>query len=122
MNWNKQLNITDGLIEKLKCFSTIKTYTQSAPLFYEGQIPIVAFLVLRGSIHLSKKKRLQNVLRAGSIIGAEEVLHLEPCDVSAEVTSDTTLCFLDRTTLIELDKGHLNELNDLLVQNLKESS
>ena len=115
MKWIKQINLTETLIEKLKELTTVRTFSLKSPLFYEGQVPIVAYLVLRGSIQLSKKKKLHQILRPGMLLGGNALLEKKPSDVTAEVLGNTTLCFIDRSTMLEIENND-SELAKILLK------
>jgi CRP-like cAMP-binding protein len=118
MKWIKHIHLSETLIDKLKkTSSTIKTFSLKSPLFYEGQTPIVAYLILKGSIQLSRNKKICNTLRPGTLLGIEEVIEKKSSDVSAEVLGNSTLCFLDRSTLLEIKKGDNVVLESILTLN-----
>lgn len=114
MEWIRQIKLSDELIEKIKSYSTVKTFSLKSPLFYEGQIPIVAYLILKGNIQLSKKKKVQHTLKSGTLLGSNEVINKIPCDFTAEALNNTTVCFIDRSTLLEMHEGTNQELSPLL--------
>jgi len=120
MKWTKQIHLTESLIEKLKKVSTIKTFSVKSPLFYEGQTPIVAYIILKGSIQLSRKKKIFNTLRPGALLGIEEVIEKKATDATAEVLGNTTLCFLDLSTLLEIESGNNPIFEVFLAQEEKE--
>lgn len=120
MKWIKHIHLSETLIEKFKSFSTIKTFSLKSPLFYEGQTPIVAYLILKGSIQLSRKRKIANTLRPGALLGIEEVIGKKASDVTAEVLGNTTLCFLDRSTLLEIENGDNSVLESILTLNEEE--
>lgn len=105
------------IVTELLKHSPHKKYLVEAPLFYEGQIPIVAFLLVEGCIQLLKKKKTKKNLKAGSLIGYKEMMSNSPAELSATVQPDSTVCFLDKSTIKEI----LLEKNSLLAQILVES-
>lgn len=122
MEWIKQIKLTDGLIAQLRRLATIKTFDSKSPLFYEGQVPIVAYLILKGNIQLSKKKKVQNILRPGQILGLTEIMHRLPCEFSAEAQNNTTVCFIDSSTIKEIANGSHSDLAFLLEKNVVENA
>ncbi|MDO9182754.1 MAG: cyclic nucleotide-binding domain-containing protein [Bacteriovorax sp.] len=82
--------------------STQKRFSTSSPLFYEGQIPIVAYLLLEGCIQLLKNKKIKHILRPGSLIGLDELMSNSPSKHEAFVHAESTLCFLDKSTILEI--------------------
>lgn len=88
-------------IALIKELSPMRKFDLTSPLFYEGQVPIVAYLLVDGSIVLFKKKKIKNILKAGSLVGLNELLSNSPSKLSAQVSADSILCFLDKSTMLE---------------------
>jgi CRP-like cAMP-binding protein len=110
----KHIELSSELIKKIiTCFPS-KKFKFKSHLFYEGQIPISGYLILDGSIELSSKKKFKKILLPGNLIGICELLEKKPIAVSAEVSPNTEVCFIDRTTLLEMCKDeHQNEHSEL---------
>jgi CRP-like cAMP-binding protein len=89
-------------ITEIKKISTSKKFTINSPLFYEGQIPVVAYLVLNGCIQMLKNNKIKKILKPGSLIGLNELMTNSPSSLSAEVKAESTLCFLDKSTILEI--------------------
>jgi CRP-like cAMP-binding protein len=96
------LKISDELIDKIKLISNPHCYSTQSDLFYEGQTPIVAYLLVEGYIHLSKNKKLKEVLVAGTLLGLKELMNNEAVDVDAQILPNTKVHFLDRSTILEI--------------------
>jgi CRP-like cAMP-binding protein len=110
----KFIELNADLLEKIHQFFPSKKYKTQSHLFYEGQVPISGYLILDGSIKISKKKKLKKILSAGSVIGVDELIQKKPVDVSAEVYPNTELCFIDKTTLLEIIKKETLDLSKTL--------
>jgi hypothetical protein len=54
------------------------------------------------------------MLNAGYLLGIAELINKKPIKLSAEAFPNTEICFLDKTTLLEILQGHDIELVDLL--------
>lgn len=113
------IKISNELIEKIKAVSTPHCYSSRSDLFYEGQTPIVAYLLVEGYIHLTKNKKIKGILDPGTLFGLKELMNNEPVDVDAQILPNTMVCFLDRSTILEIlnkqTKEPLSEfLNELL--------
>jgi CRP-like cAMP-binding protein len=96
------IKLENNLISEIKKFSTQKKFSSTAPLFYEGQIPIVAYLILEGCVQLMKNKKIKKILKPGSLIGLAEMMTNAPSKLTAQVQAETTLCFLDKSTIKEI--------------------
>lgn len=77
-------------------------FTKASTLFYEGQTPIVAYLVVDGVVNLVKNRKVKTTLRTGSLIGLKELMLNHPVPLEAKVEPNTSLLFLDRSTIQEI--------------------
>ncbi len=100
-------------IEKLKQICRIQTLVNPTPLFYQGHVPMVAYLVLDGAVNLTKNKKLKTIVRSGGVIGAKELITHSPSTVTAEAHSNTTVCYLDRSTVQDIMNNGDPELSHL---------
>ncbi len=107
------IELSSELIKKITSYFPSKKYKTQSHLFYEGQVPISGFLILDGSIQITHKRKLKKMLKAGYLLGVFELLNKKPIEISAEVYPDTEVCFLDKTTLLEVLKSPDNELFQL---------
>lgn len=111
------------LIEKIKSVAPIHRYTVSTDLFYEGQTPVVAFLLLNGHVQLVKNKKVRKVLNTGDLIGLRELIHHTPFPLSVQVLPNTDMVFLDKSTILEiLDVIHDLELSDVFKEIIHEEA
>jgi CRP-like cAMP-binding protein len=98
-------------IEKLKSLCRVQFLSSDTPLFYQGHIPMVAYLVLDGAVNLTKNKKIKSLVHTGDIIGVKELIKHTPSTVSAEAIANTTVCYLDRSTVQEIIKNGDSELS-----------
>lgn len=116
-------SLDSELIEKIKSVAPIHRYTVSTDLFYEGQTPVVAFLLLNGHVQLVKNKKVRKVLNTGDLIGLRELIHHIPFPLSAQVLPNTDMVFLDKSTILEiLDVVHDPELSDVFKEIIHEEA
>lgn len=113
MVFKKLIQLDREQIEKITKLFQSKNFESQTSLFYEGQTPVVAFLIVEGSVNLVKNKKIKSTLHEGSLIGLKELMNNKPSHVSAEVTANTSLCYLDKSTIIEIIKNQKNELSSL---------
>jgi CRP-like cAMP-binding protein len=85
------------------------TYGLDTPLFYEGHVPVVAYIVLSGKVHVTKKKKVVKTLCAGSLIGIKLLLNHTPSIYTAVAEAKSKVLFLDRSTLLEVSDLHLGK-------------
>lgn len=119
MDLKKLIKLDKEHIEKIKAVSQSRSFPTSSPLFYEGQTPVVAFLVLEGTVNLTKNRKIKSSLRSGALIGLRELMSNSPSGVSAEALPHTSVCFIDKSTIIEIIKSNESDLS-LLFQNICE--
>jgi CRP-like cAMP-binding protein len=98
-------------IEKLKTFCRVQLLCSPTPLFYQGQIPMVGYLVLDGAVNLLKNKKVKSHVHTGDIIGVKELIKHTPSTVTAETVANTTICYLDRSTVQDIIKSGDSELS-----------
>lgn len=115
MDIKKLVRLDKEHIERIKEISQSKMFLSPSPLFYEGQTPVVAFLILDGAVNLMKNRRIKSTLRSGSLIGLKELMKNLPSNVTAEATPHTSVCFLDKSTIIEIINNPENDLSNLFV-------
>lgn len=116
MGTNQSIKLENEFISEIKKFSQETKFSTSSTLYYEGQIPIVAYLLIEGSIHLLKNNKIKKILKPGTLIGLNELMTNSPSKLSAQVQAESVLCFLDKSTLIEIIKYQNNELSLFLLQ------
>ena len=106
-------------IEKLKAMCRVQLFATPTPLFYQGHVPMVAYLVIDGSVNLLKNKKIKSTVQAGGVIGVKELLEKTPSTVTAETAPNSSVCYLDKSTVQDLMKKDNSELSSFL-QNLLE--
>ena len=114
MNTLNLIKLENSMISEIKNLSSQKKFLINSPLFYEGQIPIVAYLIIDGSIQLLKNSKIKKILRAGSLIGLNELMTNSPVKFEALVQAESTLCFLDKSTILETLREENSSLANLL--------
>jgi CRP-like cAMP-binding protein len=63
---------------------------------------MVAYLIIDGIVNLTKSKKVKSVIHAGGVIGIKELIKHTPSTVSAEALANTTVCYLDRSTVMDI--------------------
>lgn len=109
------IEVSPELMAKIINLSEGHKYTVDSHLYYEGQTPIVAYLLIAGEASLVKKRRKTIPIRRGSIFGLKELIQNEKSIYGAVIKSHSEVCFLDRSLINEienLDKDH--ELKEIL--------
>lgn len=106
-------SLEEKAIKKLKALVKPHQYTSHGQLFYKGQTPIVAYLVLEGEIHLQKGQKPVTIIGPGSVIGLKELLSHSRITCSAEVFAETKVLFLDKSTVKEILNKNPPELRGL---------
>jgi CRP-like cAMP-binding protein len=119
------MNLSDEAIKSLKKIASFKTYSATAPLYYKGQTPIVAYLIIKGSILLIKNNKTYHKLTKGCLVGYQELFLDIPSMFTAEVLSNTEICHIDKSTLLEIKNSTnpkmgllYSELTNIVLSNL----
>ena len=79
-----------------------QTYLTTVELFYEGQIPHVAYLFIQGQLQLGKRGRAHKNVEPGTVIGLTELLENKPANYFAKIKAGSRVLILDRSTIKEL--------------------
>lgn len=113
------IKLEADFIEEIKKISHQKKFSTQSPLFYEGQIPVVAYLVIDGCVQLLKNKKVKKILKPGSLIGLNELMTHSPAKLSAHAMPDSTLCFLDKSTIKEITSDEGSPLAKFFMEEMK---
>ena len=116
MGINQSIKIENEFISEIKKISQETKFTTNSSLFYEGQVPIVAYLLVEGCIQLLKNNKIKKTLKPGTLIGLNELMTNSPSKLSAQVQADSVLYFLDKSTLLEIINDHNTDLSAFLLQ------
>ena len=120
MNEGKSTNLLrPAVIKSIQGHVSPYCYSSQSQLFYEGQTPIVAYVVLEGEIHLTKNRKLRYVVKPGEILGLCELLEHTPISFAAQVMPKTKVLFLDRSTVKEILSENLANLKSVFEELLQ---
>lgn len=111
MAFKNTLKLDAKQINYIKSVSQEKTYPTDTPLFYEGQTPVTAILILEGQVIISKGKKVKTTLRSGMLLGVKELMNNAPSTTGAIALANTLVCFLDKSTIMEI----INNNDDLSI-------
>lgn len=99
---NNIIRIGLNLIEKIESIAQNHFYTTDSELYYEDHTPFVAYLIKSGQGKLFKKRRKDIPLGPGDLIGLKELVCHEPSIYGASIGAESTLIFIDRSTIFEI--------------------
>ncbi len=122
MDLSNLIRLDRSHINKIKSLALKEnSFKDPSTLFYEGQTPIVAYVVVEGSVSIFKNRKVKTNLKSGSLIGLKELMLNKPVAVEAKTEANSSLIFLDRSTIQEIiDAIHGSDLSMLfrkLVEN-----
>ena len=120
MKLHTHIKLTADLIKKITALFPVITYKVNSTLFYEGQIPISGYLLIDGTIQITNKKKMKQILNPGTLLGVQELMLKKPSNISAEVFPNTEICYLDKTTLNNLCNEDDSDLAQFLIEHLKD--
>lgn len=107
------IKLSEKAIKSLKKIATFKSYSTKTPLHYQGQTPIVAYLIIKGSILLQKRSEIVHKLSKGSIVGFREFFMNTPSKYTATVLEKSEICYIDKSTILEIQKSENTEFRTL---------
>lgn len=96
------IKVGPRLIEKIQNICERHIYTTDSELYYEGQTPIVSYLLLSGEAILFKKRRKAIRLKAGSLFGLKELALHQTSIYGAKIKAGSEVCSLDLSTVKEI--------------------
>lgn len=109
--------VESPLFERLKLFTEDQSYPFQADLYYEGQVPIVAYLLVKGEMLLTKKQNIVTSIPRGSFVGLKELIKGIPSEYGLRVLPGSLVSFLYKTTAFEiLQSEPSTDIKDLLNQ------
>ncbi len=112
------IEVSNEILEKIKRISENHIYTADSDLYYEGQTPVVAYLLIKGEVTLIKKRRKSIPIRPGSLFGLRELILLEKSTYGARIKSGSEVCFLDRSSIKEIVDLEIDEDLKFIFENL----
>lgn len=123
LNKYNVIHVSNEVLERISKKGEGHSYTVDMDLFYEDHIPVVAYLILKGSGKLVKKRRKDIPLGPGDLIGFLELMGHTPSIYGAQISHDSEVVFLDRSTVLEiLEEESDQDLRSILRALLKKVS
>jgi hypothetical protein len=113
------INLSDKAIESLRKIASVKKYSTNAPLYYQGQTPIVAYFILKGNILLMKKNKVCHKLNEGCLLGYKELFLNTVSKFTALALPNTEICYLDKSSLEGINKYNHTKVRTLRRYKLK---
>lgn len=96
----------DFLKEK---FQSLK-FNNDFQLVYESQVPNTGIVLIEGTMALLKKKKVQETLLPGSMVGVKELIHNEPLPLGCKIMGNSELIMLQKSEILEAINDKDNEL------------
>lgn len=103
------IQVSPEVARKIEAIAEKNSYNVSAELYYEDHIPLVGYLLLEGKGKLFKKRRKDISLKAGDLIGLIELMEHTPSKYGASIDENTTVAFLDKSTILEIIEEEIDE-------------
>lgn len=75
---------------------------RNCDILYEDHYPCQAIVFISGKVTLKRRKKVMTVMEAGQVFGIHALLKGQPIKYTVSVSKGTKVCFLDKTTLLEL--------------------
>lgn len=118
--------LSDKDLEKLSLHKGCNFHKPGQILFQEGGYPAGLYCVNKGKIKLFKtgrggKEQIIRLAKEGDVVGYRSLISGEPYSASAQVLDDATICFIPKSTFLNLlkDSSSFNaRVMELLCRNL----
>ena len=89
LNKNNVIRVSSEVLKRIEALGEEHCYSAEAELYYEGHVPVVAYLFIDGRGKLFKKRRKNVPLGPGDLIGLIELVNHEPSEYGAKVDENT---------------------------------
>jgi CRP-like cAMP-binding protein len=99
--------IDQSLVELLLKDDRIIHFSQDATLFYEGHIPIVAYLLIERSIEIVKNKKVIQEVTGTNIVGLEHLMYNKTSDFTIIAKQGSSVVYLDKSSLLSTNHKQL---------------
>jgi CRP-like cAMP-binding protein len=96
------IEVSKEIKDRILKISESHIYSVDSDLYYEGQIPIVAYLLVKGEVSLNKKRRKDVPIRPGSLFGLKELMLNDKSTYGAQIKAKSEVCFLDKSLIKEI--------------------
>lgn len=96
------MEFTKELLKEMKKLFPQKNTLSAVQLFYKNQIPLSGFFLEKGKVILKKNRHSSIEVSPYSFFGLNECLNNDPSSFEAQALKDSTIYFLDKTTLLEV--------------------
>lgn len=94
--------LTTKEMHKVQLIVPSIVYSRESFLFYEGQIPHCAIVLISGEMQLLKKKSIVRTLKIpGTLIGAYSLINNEHSPYSLKIMPNSQMSLVGRSTLKE---------------------
>ncbi|MDD0853393.1 cyclic nucleotide-binding domain-containing protein [Halobacteriovorax sp. GB3] len=100
------IELDDSTICEIEQAVDTHTFPIQSDLFYEGQIPIVGYLLLDGHVQMLRNKKVKAIISKGTLFGVKELMTNSPSHYSAQILPGTKVCFLDKSSVLEFIEKH----------------
>lgn len=107
--------LTEHEIETICAHLSSIIYKRDANLIYKGHVPMVGHLLVDGEITFVKSSRPILKLKKGSVFGVKELIEGTPFPFNTQVSPETEVVILDRSTIQEILASGDKELQRILV-------
>lgn len=114
----KVKRLTSHELNQLKKFFSPLTFDNSFILTYEGQVPPIGFVLLKGTIELLKKNKIVMIVPPGFILGVQQLIKNEATEFSYRVVSPSEILVLQKSTILQLLRDRQSEMYSILKQDL----
>lgn len=123
MEWQKKDIITQfepHVVKKISQIGGQILCHTKTPLFYEGHIPIVAYLLKKGRVEVGLGKKTLLNLKPGEVLGLNEFHHKLPSIFWAMALKGSELIYIDKSTLNEFMNDGPEPIQETLYSILEE--
>ena len=112
------LELPNRVFEEIKDKIHVVDCSVDQAFVYEGQTPIVGYLLLSAKAWLSKRKNQVNIHKPLTLIGLREFLDHTSFPYTLNVEQGSQMGYLDRSTILSLLEEHNSLFSEYLTKSL----
>jgi signal-transduction protein with cAMP-binding, CBS, and nucleotidyltransferase domain len=96
-----------------KHFKPIK-FNHSFNLVYEEQVPNTGIVLLDGGLDILRKKKVEESIAPGNLLGLHQLLHNEPVKRGCQIRKDSEVIMIQKSDVLEALEDEDSELYPIL--------
>ncbi|MGE3608391.1 MAG: hypothetical protein AB7I27_02295 [Bacteriovoracaceae bacterium] len=111
----KMRKLNSHELTTLKKHFTPTIFSFGQDLVYEKQVPNTGFVLVKGQMNLTKRKKAQEQIEPGSLLGVHEMVNNEPAQMGCKVEPNSEVIIISKSEVTDAIKNNHHELKKIIV-------